>query len=194
MIDNSRMLTKMETGYPENELLLSCASVSREPGNEARIKAPHRQDLDWEYLLGMTREHRIMPLLYWHLGETSPEIAQADADIRRARCLALSIQRHGDGCYRLRKLRAPRVYRFGRSISQTGPPKGNKAAGLCWPLLDTVGRVLFYKARRGLFESGSYHGGLAIRTAAEILALYYMVRLDRLTGRYGQRVLGLAVT
>jgi hypothetical protein len=61
------------TSRPENELLVCCARVPSEAGNADRIEALLQEAIDWEYLLEMAAEHRMLPLLYWHLSSASQE-------------------------------------------------------------------------------------------------------------------------
>ncbi len=72
MADNKSMPIETKTGRPEDELLLLCARVSRHSEEADRISALLQQgEIDWEYLFTMAGEHRMMPLLYWHLGATA---------------------------------------------------------------------------------------------------------------------------
>jgi Uncharacterised nucleotidyltransferase len=61
------------TSRPENQLLICCARVPSEVGNAHRIEALLQSNIDWEYLLEMAAEHRILPLVYWHLSSASTE-------------------------------------------------------------------------------------------------------------------------
>jgi hypothetical protein len=61
------------TSRPENELLVCCARVSSEVGSTDRIEALLQEAIDWEYLLERAAEHRMLPLLYWHLSSASQE-------------------------------------------------------------------------------------------------------------------------
>jgi hypothetical protein len=61
------------TSRPENQLLVCCARVRSEAGNADRIEALLQRSIDWEYLFEMAAEHRILPLMYWHLSSASPE-------------------------------------------------------------------------------------------------------------------------
>ena len=58
---------------PENQLLVCCARVRSEVGNADRIEALLQRSIDWEYLFEMAAEHRMLPLMYWHLSSASPE-------------------------------------------------------------------------------------------------------------------------
>jgi hypothetical protein len=62
--------------------------------NAGHIKALLRRSLDWEYLLEMGAEHRMLPLVYWHLTSSSSEAVPENI---------LSQLRHG---FRTNKLRA----------------------------------------------------------------------------------------
>jgi hypothetical protein len=62
--------------------------------NAGHIKALLRRSLDWEYLLEMGAEHRMLPLVYWHLTSASSEAVPENI---------LSQLRHG---FRTNKLRA----------------------------------------------------------------------------------------
>ena len=61
------------TSRPENQVLICCARVPVEAGNTGRIEALLHGNIDWEYLLEIAGEHRMLPLLYWHLSSVSPE-------------------------------------------------------------------------------------------------------------------------
>jgi hypothetical protein len=58
--------------HPEIELLLCCAQSDRDPETLARSSALLQAGMDWEYLLKAASEHRITPLLFWHINATSP--------------------------------------------------------------------------------------------------------------------------
>lgn len=67
------MPTWVRTERLEDELLLRCARISRDPEVEARIKVLLQQSVDWDYLLRLAAKHRGTPYLYWHLRTLSPE-------------------------------------------------------------------------------------------------------------------------
>jgi len=58
---------------PEARLLLCCARSRRDPEQSARIEALLQERIDWDYLLRIARNHRIMPLLSWQLNAISSE-------------------------------------------------------------------------------------------------------------------------
>ena len=72
------------TSRPENQLLVCCARVPLEVGNADRIEALLQRSIDWEYVFEMAAEHRILPLMYWHLSTASPE-AVPENFLRRLR-------------------------------------------------------------------------------------------------------------
>jgi hypothetical protein len=51
----------------EVELLLCSAGTRRDPAKAAQLKALLQREVDWAHLLSLAREHRMMPLLCWHL-------------------------------------------------------------------------------------------------------------------------------
>jgi hypothetical protein len=65
---------KTQAGNPEIELLLRCAHNRIEPANVERIKELVKQSIDWEYLIYTARWHGVIPLLYWNLKNTCPEL------------------------------------------------------------------------------------------------------------------------
>jgi Uncharacterised nucleotidyltransferase len=66
------------TSRPENQLLVCCAQVPSEMGNADRIEALLQRSIDWEYVFEMAAEHRILPLVYWHLSSASSEAVPED--------------------------------------------------------------------------------------------------------------------
>lgn len=58
---------------PEIELLLCCARTNLDPEIAEHIHSLVQQDIDWEYLLKTSLDHRVMPLLYRSLKKTCPE-------------------------------------------------------------------------------------------------------------------------
>jgi len=65
--------TSTTTGSPEIKLLLCCAQARKNVEGDTRIRALLQQEIDWAWLLGMAREHGMVPLLYWHLYDTYSE-------------------------------------------------------------------------------------------------------------------------
>ena len=63
----------MTVDSPEAKLLLCCARTSKDADTASRIAALLREDIDWARVLELAREHRVTPLLYWHLGLESLE-------------------------------------------------------------------------------------------------------------------------
>ena len=58
---------------PEIDLLLCCARTHITPEIAEHIHSLVQQDIDWEYLLKTSLDHRVMPLLYRSLKKTCPE-------------------------------------------------------------------------------------------------------------------------
>jgi len=58
---------------PEDQLLLNCSLTRISEENIKKIKLLTTMDLDWNYLIQMAYQHRLSPLLYWHLNRISPE-------------------------------------------------------------------------------------------------------------------------
>lgn len=46
------------------ELLLCCARTHVEPATAERIKYLLKEDINWEYLISLSNQHRVLPLLY----------------------------------------------------------------------------------------------------------------------------------
>ncbi len=63
----------MTANRPEIELLFCCARTRKDAGTAGRIVALLREEIEWPYLLRKANEHRVTPLLYWHLNSTCPE-------------------------------------------------------------------------------------------------------------------------
>jgi Uncharacterised nucleotidyltransferase len=59
---------------PEVELLLCCSRTNIKPATTKQIKQLLKQDIDWEYLIDTANRHRVMPLLYWTIKNTCPEL------------------------------------------------------------------------------------------------------------------------
>jgi hypothetical protein len=55
------------TERPEHQLLLYCAVGAMHPAQVARARALLQRQLDWEYLIPFAIQHRMAPLLYFHL-------------------------------------------------------------------------------------------------------------------------------
>lgn len=76
----------MTVDSPEAKLLLCCARTSKDANVASRIAALLREDIDWARVLEMARQHRVTPLLYWHLGvDDSGAVPQPVLDVLRAR-------------------------------------------------------------------------------------------------------------
>jgi len=58
---------------PEIDLLLCCARAHITPEIAEHIHSLVQHDIDWEYLLKISLDHRVMPLLYRSLEKTCPE-------------------------------------------------------------------------------------------------------------------------
>lgn len=58
---------------PEVELLLCCARTHLDTSTAERLRDLLQEDIDWDYLLRLARQHKMMPLLYWHLNLTCSE-------------------------------------------------------------------------------------------------------------------------
>ncbi|MCA1634730.1 MAG: nucleotidyltransferase family protein [Acidobacteria bacterium] len=59
---------------PEHELLLACARTRVGPEEQGSIGALAAQALDWEYLFRLAKRHSVLPLLYWQLNASAPEV------------------------------------------------------------------------------------------------------------------------
>ncbi|MGK7943569.1 MAG: nucleotidyltransferase family protein [Microcystaceae cyanobacterium] len=58
---------------PEFKVLLYCSSACLDSKNAERLKQVIQGGLDWDYLLKIAKQHKLKPLLYWHLHKTCPE-------------------------------------------------------------------------------------------------------------------------
>nr|WP_319374720.1 nucleotidyltransferase family protein [uncultured Methanobacterium sp.] len=58
---------------PEDQLLLNCSLTNVSDSNLKEIIRFTSLDLDWNYVINMAYQHRLSPLLYWHLNKISPE-------------------------------------------------------------------------------------------------------------------------
>src|SRR5262245_39797504 len=56
----------------ELELLLLCARLTVDPRTEANIKALLQQRVDWDSLISIAQQHRILPLVCRTLGRIAP--------------------------------------------------------------------------------------------------------------------------
>lgn len=63
---------------PEINLILSCARTKIDPETANRIEFIIQKDIDWEYLLQVARQHRVMPLLYLNLKNLYQEKVPAE--------------------------------------------------------------------------------------------------------------------
>jgi len=76
---------------PEIELLLACARTSVDAAGTACIRNLLREDLDWDYLVEISRRHRVTPLLYRSLHSICPEaIPTATLELLRAQYHAVA--------------------------------------------------------------------------------------------------------
>ncbi len=64
---------------PASELLLSCARKTIGAGGSERIRVLLQQPLDWTQVLSLALEHRVAPLLYWHVRAACPELLPKQA-------------------------------------------------------------------------------------------------------------------
>lgn len=67
-----------KTRRPEEELLLLCCRVRRDSEVADCIRTLLQESVDWKRLLRLAGEHRMMPLLHWHLSAASPELVQQE--------------------------------------------------------------------------------------------------------------------
>ncbi|MFB2919730.1 nucleotidyltransferase family protein [Aerosakkonema funiforme] len=58
---------------PEIELLLICACTSMDSEKAERLKALLQEEIEWENLLQMATQHKVIPLLYCNLNTICPE-------------------------------------------------------------------------------------------------------------------------
>jgi hypothetical protein len=58
---------------PEIRLLLCCARTRLTPEAAEEMRTLLKGHIDWQYLLELALQHRVMPLLYWNLHATCPE-------------------------------------------------------------------------------------------------------------------------
>lgn len=58
---------------PEIEVLLICACTSMESEKANRLKALLQAGIEWEKLIQMATQHKVIPLLYWNLNTICPE-------------------------------------------------------------------------------------------------------------------------
>lgn len=79
---------------PEDQLLLNCSLTQLSDENIKRIKQLTNQDLDWNYLINMAREHRLSPLLYWHLNKISPEAIPNDLKLELKEHFQRNVQKN----------------------------------------------------------------------------------------------------
>ncbi len=64
----------MINSRPETDLLLCCACVCADSEKAERIATLAQTDMDWSYLIWEASQHRMTPLLYWHLNTLCPEV------------------------------------------------------------------------------------------------------------------------
>ncbi len=64
----------MQGFRPEIDLLLSCARTCPDPAASDRTRELLGYEIDWPYLSRMAERHGLIPLLYWNLKATSPEL------------------------------------------------------------------------------------------------------------------------
>lgn len=59
---------------PEIQLLFCCARTHIDSKTEQVIRDLLQQELDWDYLLSLSAQHGVRPLLSWHLKQISPDL------------------------------------------------------------------------------------------------------------------------
>ncbi len=64
----------MQGFRPEIDLLLSCARTCPDSAASDRTRELLGYEIDWAYLLRMAELHGLIPLLYWNVKATSPEL------------------------------------------------------------------------------------------------------------------------
>jgi hypothetical protein len=69
---------------PEHRLLLLCARTRVEGGTAESLRQHARAAVDWDYLFLLARRHSLLPLLYWQLNATAPDLVPPD-QLRRLR-------------------------------------------------------------------------------------------------------------
>lgn len=57
----------------EDHVILNCSLTNLSEDNIKNIKHLTDMDLNWDYLINMAYQHRLSPLLYWHLNNTVPD-------------------------------------------------------------------------------------------------------------------------
>jgi Uncharacterised nucleotidyltransferase len=62
----------------EVEILLSCTRTTIDSQTIANLKILLQETIDWQYLLKIAKRHKVMPLLYWNLNNTCPELVPPD--------------------------------------------------------------------------------------------------------------------
>lgn len=64
---------------PEMKLLLHCARTRLDEATVARIRELVSGEIDWPGLRALAHRHRVLPLLYWSLYKTCPELVPENA-------------------------------------------------------------------------------------------------------------------
>jgi hypothetical protein len=59
---------------PEIRLLLCCARTHVDSDRAEEMKTVLRGEMDWTFLVRTALQHRVIPLLYWNLAATCPEV------------------------------------------------------------------------------------------------------------------------
>lgn len=58
----------------EDKLMLLCARSKINVNIETEIKSIIHEDIDWDYIVQRSSQHRLTTLLYWHLNSTCPDL------------------------------------------------------------------------------------------------------------------------
>jgi len=58
----------------EQQLLLNCAGTASDPEKVKRIAALAHECIDWEHLVGLAVQHRVLPLLFQNLNRICPDL------------------------------------------------------------------------------------------------------------------------
>lgn len=67
----------LSTACPEIEILLSCARASLKSADSGRIRFLVQRGINWQFLVQLALQHRVVPILYQRLSSVCPESVPA---------------------------------------------------------------------------------------------------------------------
>lgn len=78
----------------EVDVLIGCARVQMDAETATRIRRVLADDLDWSSLIRMAHQHKVLPLVYWHLNAVCPDAVPRDIRERLRDAFYVNVHRN----------------------------------------------------------------------------------------------------